>query len=152
MPCSDPPKALLMRHFLKDLTIMPSGMAFYAADTDRATSEGGWRKDADWNRELTFFRLRNRQKLVRIRLENIRYVVRYIVLGGFCPRVRGGCIACSRSQGGFQCSEDVYPSNHAQRTVSKLHWTARKNMGDIQLAWERKVSQYPSQVQSSIQL
>jgi len=54
---------------------MVSGMAFRAADTDRATSDGGWRKGADQNRELTFFfRLRNRQKLVRIRFENIRYV------------------------------------------------------------------------------
>ena len=43
-------------------------MAFHAADTHRSTSEGGWRKGADWNRELAFFfRLRNRQKLVRIR-------------------------------------------------------------------------------------
>jgi len=29
-----------MQHFLKDLTIMLSGMAFHAADTHRATSEG----------------------------------------------------------------------------------------------------------------
>jgi len=54
------------------LTIMLCGMAFHAADTHRATSEGGWRKGADYNRELTFFRLRNRQKLVWIRFENIR--------------------------------------------------------------------------------
>ena len=40
--------------------------------------------------------------------------------GGFCPQVRRGCIACSRGQGGFQCGEDVYPSNHAQRTVEIL--------------------------------
>ena len=46
--------------------------------------------------------------------------MRYIVLDGFCPWVRGGCIACSRSQGGFQCGEDVYPSSHAQRTVEIL--------------------------------
>jgi len=32
---------LLMQHFLKDLTIMLSGMAFRPADTHRATSEGG---------------------------------------------------------------------------------------------------------------
>jgi len=32
---------LLMQHFLKDLTIMLSGMAFHAADTHRATYEGG---------------------------------------------------------------------------------------------------------------
>ena len=38
----------------------------------------------------------------------------------FCPWVRGGCIACSRVQGGLQCDEDVYPSNHAQRTVEIL--------------------------------
>jgi len=31
---------LLMQHFLTDLTIMLSGMAFHAADTHRATSEG----------------------------------------------------------------------------------------------------------------
>ena len=40
MSSSDPSKALLMQHFLKDLTIMLSGMAFHAADTHRATSEG----------------------------------------------------------------------------------------------------------------
>jgi len=55
MSSSDPSKALLMQHFLKDLTIMLSGMAVHAADIRRATSEGGWRKGADWNRELTFF-------------------------------------------------------------------------------------------------
>jgi hypothetical protein len=33
-----------MQHFLKDLTIMFSGMAFHAADTHRATSEGDARK------------------------------------------------------------------------------------------------------------
>jgi len=43
-----------MQHFLKDLTIMLSGMAFHAADTNRATSDGGWRKGADWYRGLTF--------------------------------------------------------------------------------------------------
>ena len=40
MLSSDPSKALLMQHFLKDLTIMLSGMAFHAADTHHATSEG----------------------------------------------------------------------------------------------------------------
>jgi hypothetical protein len=40
----DPSKALLMQHFLKDLTIMLSGMAFHAVDTHRATSEGAARK------------------------------------------------------------------------------------------------------------
>ena len=40
MSSSDPSKALLMKHFLKDLMIMLSGMAFHAADTHRATSEG----------------------------------------------------------------------------------------------------------------
>jgi hypothetical protein len=44
MSSSDPSKALLMQHFLKDLTIMLSGMAFPAADTHRATSEGAVRK------------------------------------------------------------------------------------------------------------
>jgi len=42
------------------------------------------------------------------------------VLDGFYPLVRDGCIACSRGQGGFQCGGDVYPSNHAQRTVGTL--------------------------------
>jgi len=37
---SDPSKALLMQHFLKDLMIMLSGMASHAADTHSATSEG----------------------------------------------------------------------------------------------------------------
>jgi len=36
---------LLMQHFLKDLTIMLSGMAFHAADTHHATSEGAARKE-----------------------------------------------------------------------------------------------------------
>ena len=45
------------------------------------------------------------------------YVVRYIVLDGFVPWVRGGCIACSRGRGGFQCGEDVYPSSHAGEDV-----------------------------------
>jgi hypothetical protein len=44
MSSSDPSKALLMQPFLKDLTIMLSGMAFHAADTHRATSEGAARK------------------------------------------------------------------------------------------------------------
>jgi len=46
--------------------------------------------------------------------------VQYIVLDGFCPWVRGGCIACSRAQGGLRCDEDVYPNNHAQRIVEIL--------------------------------
>jgi len=33
-----------MQHFLKDVTIMLSGMAFHAADTHRATTEGAGRK------------------------------------------------------------------------------------------------------------
>ena len=33
-----------MQHFLKDLTMMLSGMDFHAADTHRATSERGARK------------------------------------------------------------------------------------------------------------
>jgi hypothetical protein len=33
----DPSKTLPMQHLLKDLTIMPSGMAFHAANTHRAT-------------------------------------------------------------------------------------------------------------------
>jgi len=36
-------KAYLMQHFLKDLTIMLSEMAFHAADTHRETSEGAVR-------------------------------------------------------------------------------------------------------------
>jgi hypothetical protein len=46
--------------------------------------------------------------------------VRYIVLDGFCPWVRGGCIACSRGQDGLRCGEDVYPSNRAQSIVEIL--------------------------------
>ena len=46
MSSSDPSKALLMQHFLKDLMIMLSGMAFHAADTHRVTSEGAARKGA----------------------------------------------------------------------------------------------------------
>jgi chloramphenicol 3-O-phosphotransferase len=44
MSSSDLSKALLMQHFLKDLTIMLSGMAFHAADIHCATSEGAARK------------------------------------------------------------------------------------------------------------
>jgi len=58
---------------------MPSGMAFRAADTHRATSEGAaWkgrlkeRCGIEPRTNFFFPRLRNRQKLVRIRFENIR--------------------------------------------------------------------------------
>jgi len=44
-------------------------------------------------------------------------MTRYIVLDGFCPWFRGGCTACSRGRDGFQWSEDVFPNNHAQRTI-----------------------------------
>jgi hypothetical protein len=52
MSSSDPSKALLMQHFLKEMKIMLSGMAIHAADTHCATSEraarkGRLRKDAD---------------------------------------------------------------------------------------------------------
>ena len=73
MSSSDPSKALLMQHFLKDPTIILSGMAFHAADTHGATSEGAARKGRLKEscglepRINFFFRLRNRQKLVRIR-------------------------------------------------------------------------------------
>ena len=40
MSSTDPSKALLMQHFLKDLMIMLSGMAFHAADTHRVTYKG----------------------------------------------------------------------------------------------------------------
>jgi hypothetical protein len=62
-----------MQHFLKDLTIMLSGMAFHAADTHRGTSEGAARKGRLKERcgleprTNFFFRLRNRQKLVWVR-------------------------------------------------------------------------------------
>jgi hypothetical protein len=68
MSSSDPSKALLMQHFLKDVTIMLSGMAFHAADIHRATSEGAARKGRLKERcgleprTKFFFRLRNRQK------------------------------------------------------------------------------------------
>ena len=73
MSSSDPSKALLMQHFLKDMTIMLSGMAFHAADNHRAISEGaarkGWLKERCELEPRTnfFFRLRNRQKLIRVR-------------------------------------------------------------------------------------
>ena len=70
-----------MQHYLKDLTILLSGMAFHAADTHRTTSEGDARK-VRLNercglepRTNFFFRLRNRQKLVQIRFHNIRYIL-----------------------------------------------------------------------------
>jgi len=55
-------------------------MAFHAADTHRATSEGAARKGRLKERRGLeprtnfFFRLRNWQKLVRIRFENIQYI------------------------------------------------------------------------------
>jgi len=55
-------------------------MAFHAADTYRATSEGAARKGRLKEtcglepRTNLFFRLRNKQKLVRLRFENIRYI------------------------------------------------------------------------------
>jgi len=57
-------------------------MAFHAADTRRATSEGavckGQLKERCGLEPRTnfFFRLRNRQKLVRIGFENILYIRR----------------------------------------------------------------------------
>ena len=42
---------------------MLSGMAFHAADTHRATSDGGGRKCADWNRELIFFLFKKSAKI-----------------------------------------------------------------------------------------
>jgi hypothetical protein len=39
-----PSKALLMQHFLKDLTILLSGMTFHAANTHGTTSERAARK------------------------------------------------------------------------------------------------------------
>ena len=70
-----------MQHFLKDLMIMLSRMAFHAADTHYATSEGAARKgrlkercglEPRTNMKIVnFFRLRNRQKLVWIRIKNI---------------------------------------------------------------------------------
>jgi hypothetical protein len=44
MSSSDPSEVLLMPNFLKDLTMMLSGIAFHAADTHRTTSEGAARK------------------------------------------------------------------------------------------------------------
>jgi hypothetical protein len=44
MSSLDPSKALLMQRFMKDLMIMLSGIAFHAADTHCATSEGAVRK------------------------------------------------------------------------------------------------------------
>ena len=49
-----------------------------------------------------------------------RYVMRYIVLDGFYPWVRGGSVACSGGQDGLQCSGDAHPSNRAQHTVGTL--------------------------------
>jgi hypothetical protein len=39
MSSSDPSKALFMQHFLKDLTIMLSGMDFHESDTARLLKE-----------------------------------------------------------------------------------------------------------------
>ena len=45
MSSPDPSKALLKQHFLKDLTITVSGMAFHASNTHRTTAEGAARKE-----------------------------------------------------------------------------------------------------------
>ena len=58
MSSLDPSKALLVQHFLKDLTIMLSGMVFHAADTHRATSE----RAVGYNREVTFFSFKKSAK------------------------------------------------------------------------------------------
>ena len=93
MSSSDPSKALLMEHFLKDLTIMLSRMAFHAADTHSATSEGAGRKERLKERcvlqpgtNFSFFGLRNLQKLVQIRF---------------------GCGLNSRIYGTYDCSMRV---------------------------------------------
>ena len=49
----------------------------------------------------------------------------------FCPWVRGGCIACSRGRGGFQCGEEVYPNNHAQSTIEILQLLGQFGILDI---------------------
>jgi hypothetical protein len=43
--------------------------------------------------------------------------MRYIVLDGFCPLVREGCVACNRVRGGLKYGKNMYPSSHAERTV-----------------------------------
>ena len=48
------------------------------------------------------------------------WIMRYIVQDGFCPWFRGGCTACSRGRDEFQCGEDVFPSNQAQRTIETM--------------------------------
>ena len=50
--------------------------------------------------------------------------MRYIVLDGFYPWVRGGCIACSRGQGGLQCGGDAHPSKQSYPTHSRNSATA----------------------------
>ena len=96
MSSSDPSKALLMQRFLKDLTIRLSGMAFHAANTHRATSEGPARKGRLKERcgleprNNFFFSFKKSAKTsaddqirVRIRFENIRYILRFN-----CPAVK----------------------------------------------------------------
>jgi hypothetical protein len=82
MSSSDPSKALLMQHFLKNMTIIFYGMDFHAAETHRATSEGAARKGRlkeRWGLEpQTFFSFKKSAKTsadyirVQIRFENIR--------------------------------------------------------------------------------
>ena len=85
---SDPSKTLLVQYFLKDLTIMLLRMAFHAADTHRATSEGAARKgrlkekcglEPRTNFFFSFKKSTNTSEdyiRVRIRFENIWYVLR----------------------------------------------------------------------------
>jgi hypothetical protein len=39
---------------------------------------------------------------------------------GFCPWVRGGCIACRKGRGGFRCKVDPPPSGAPWATVLRL--------------------------------
>jgi hypothetical protein len=78
MSSSDPSKALLMQHFLKDMMIMLSGMAFHAADTHRVTSEGAACKGRLKERcglepQTKLISFKKSAKLVRIRFENVQY-------------------------------------------------------------------------------
>ena len=116
-----------MQHFLKDLTIMLSGMAFHAADTHHATYEGAARKGRLKERcglepqTNFFFHLINWQKLVRIRFENVWYFLIHYIYGhvnGFdnvctnsCrnPQPTRNCRLQLQQQSGFGCENVDIP-------------------------------------------
>jgi hypothetical protein len=58
------------------------------------------------------------EKVVRPKQDVLRNL--WLFVCPFCPWVRGACITCRRSIGGFRCGADVYPSSHARHIIGIL--------------------------------